>query len=94
MPDLIEWLRGCIEHDRTEAEAGISDNSPSGVLAQCEAYTAILDRVVPSVDEMDDQIEREWGSYEQGSHEVSELLVKLLASTYRGYPGYRDEWRP
>ena len=74
----------------------ITRYDPRATLAQLEAHVRILDEVVPQIDEMDDQIEREWGSTggDVGGHEASDLLVKLIGLHYQGEPGYRDEWRP
>lgn len=101
MDDLIPWLRAQIDRDAQSAQAlphaiGHVESrwSPARLLAQCEAYTRILDEVVPRINEQDDRIEREWGSYDEGPHDESELLIKLVASAYRHHPGYREEWRP
>lgn len=91
MSDLTEWLRKQIERDRVEAAQGISDNSPSEVLAQCEAHTAILDRYERARDTGQRGLYTEW---ERAQVEALEYAVEATGLVYQHRPGYRPEWRP
>lgn len=71
----------------------IARHDPARVLREVEAKRRILDEIVPLIDQMDAQIESEWGSG-LGPTGESDRLVKLLALPYADRPGYREEWRP
>lgn len=62
-------------------------------LSWVKAARRILDEVVPAMDRMENVIESEWGSGDEGMPE-SERLVRLLALPLASWPGYREEWRP
>jgi hypothetical protein len=68
---------------------------PDFTRADVEAKRQILDKVVPRMNEMDDQIDGEWGGgTTDGSEYVSVALLRLLALPYADHPDYRPEWRP
>jgi len=55
---------------------------------------AILDTILPAIEQMDDQIISEWGSLGDPPCDEVSLLPKLLAAPYADRPGYLDEWWP
>ncbi|MFI8360727.1 DUF6221 family protein [Streptomyces sp. NPDC085612] len=80
--------------ESTEDALHIAAHHPARVLAEVDAKRRILGTVVPRMNEMDDQINSEWGnSYTPVEYE-SEGLLRLLALPYADHPDYRAEWRP
>jgi hypothetical protein len=62
--------------------AHIVRHDPRDVLAQCEAHTAILDRVEAALRQPD------------SAWDVGYAVLHALALAYQHRPGYRPEWTP
>lgn len=92
LPD--SWHTRQCGYAQGELLEGCDCGVPARVLAECDAKRRIINEVIPKVDQMDDQIEGEWGTYSVGPHEESWLLLRLLALPYADRPSYREEWKP
>lgn len=80
--------------DIGEIIAHIARHAPVRVLAEVDAKRRILDTVVPRMNEMDDQIEGEWGTPGSPDEYESITLLRLLALPYADHPDYLPEWAP
>ena len=76
------------------ADAFIAHLSPARVLREVESKRRILDEVISLIDQLDAQIESEWGSGGYNSTGESDALVKLLALPFADRPGYQEAWKP
>lgn len=84
--ELVAWMWDVVTRDADEARAGISDNSPSEVLAQCEATAAVLDEWV-SINHPDTRMAPD-------AFYVADVMVGALGLAYQHRPGYQEAWRP
>lgn len=75
--------------------AHIVRHDPARVLAEVEAKRRILDKVVPQMNDMTDQIHAEFGvgPMDPSTYESLDLL-RLLALPYADHEAYRQEWKP
>jgi uncharacterized protein YbjT (DUF2867 family) len=72
----------------------IARHDPARALAEVDAKRQILDTVVPRMNEMDDQLESEYGTPGEPQPYESLTLLRLLALPYADHPAYREEWKP
>jgi len=82
------------DEDTRAADAFLGLFTPEFMLADVASKRRIIDEVVPEINAMDDKIESEWGTYSEGPHEETWLLLKLLALPFAGHPGYQESWKP
>ncbi len=72
----------------------IAHNDPARILREVASKRRILAEVVKQIDDMDAQIESEWGSGSSHPTGESDLLLKLLAAPYDQHPDWDEPWRP
>ncbi len=72
----------------------IARHDPARVLREIEAKRRILNEIVPRMNQMDDQLEAEFGTPSNPDPYESENLLRLLALPYADRPNYREEWAP
>lgn len=68
--------------------------APPEVLVDIESKRRILGEVVPEMNQMDDQLEAEFGTPSNPEPYESERLLRLLALPYTDHPDYQEAWRP
>lgn len=88
--DVASWVAG--PHPMAAPHIVLHD--PAWALADVAAKQRILDEIVPLIDQLDAQIESEWGSGISVPTGESGKLLRLLALPYSAHPDYREEWRP
>lgn len=69
-------------------------HDPARVLAEVEAKRRVLDTIVPRMNEMDDQIDGEWGLGNGPDEYESTALLRLLALPYADHEAYSEDWKP
>lgn len=88
------WRGQTIESSGHRIAPHVAEHDPARVLREIEAKRRILAEIVPRMNEMDDQIDAEFGSPSVPIEYESEKLLCLLALPYSDRPGYREDWRP
>lgn len=68
----------------------IAEWDPARVLREIDAKRRLLDDLLPDLEQADRSIECEWGH----SEDLAQRMLRLLALSYAGTPGYREEWAP
>lgn len=74
--------------------AHIARHDPARVLREVDAKRRILAEVVAMIDDMDRELENEFGHGGRVTTGKSDLLLKLLAVPYESHPAYDPAWAP
>jgi hypothetical protein len=78
------------ELDPNEADH-IQRHDPRGTIARCEAELALLDEMIPTIEELD-YIAMSEGLGSMAFGEPVALLLRLMVSGYRHRPGFHPSW--
>lgn len=84
-----------IQFDGSRAAANgmhVSRHDPARVLREINAKRRIIDEIVPRMNQMDDQLEAEFGTPRSPEPYESGNLLRLLALPYSDRDGYQEEW--
>lgn len=85
-------------HDERPLKPGLTEHvarhDPARVLREIDAKRRIIDEIVPRMNQMDDQLEAEFGTPRNPEPYESGNLLRLLALPYADRDGYREEWAP
>ncbi|MGA4989899.1 DUF6221 family protein [Nonomuraea bangladeshensis] len=73
--------------DEVEAEH-MARHDPRDTIARCEAELALLDKLLPELEQADDLILGEWGS----SDDLAKKLLVTLVAGRRHRPGFNPKW--